>query len=102
MDPFKDLAELKFNGFPQDNIVHAVLRGEVDVGTIRTGLLENMSLNGKIELDKIHVLNSRNVEGFQFLLSTRLYPEWPLAKLKHTPDSLCTVRNRLGGLDYPT
>ena len=90
VDPFKDLAELKFNGFPQDNIVHAVLRGEVDVGTIRSGLLENMSLNGKIELDKIHVLNSRNVEGFQFLLSTRLYPEWPLAKLKHTPDSLAS------------
>jgi len=90
VDPLKDLSELKFNGFPQDNIVHSVLRGDVDVGTVRTGLLENMALNGKIELDKIHILGSRNVEGFQFLLSTRLYPEWPLAKLKHTPDALAS------------
>jgi len=90
IDPFKDIAELKFNGFPQDNIVHAVMNGEVDAGTIRTGLLENMALNGKVELDKIRVLENRNVEGFQFLLSTRLYPEWPLAKLKHTPDELAS------------
>lgn len=87
VDPFKDLADLRFSGFPQDNIVHSVLRGEVDVGTIRSGLLENMALNDKVELDKVRVLGSQYIEGFQFLLSTRLYPEWPLAKLKHTPDS---------------
>ncbi len=90
VDPFSDLSELKFNGFPQDNIVHSVINGNADVGTVRTGILENMALNGKVELDKIHVLASRNVEGFQFLLSTRLYPEWPLAKLKHTPDELAS------------
>ena len=91
VDPFKDLDEIIFNGFPQDNIVHSVLSGEADVGTVRTGLLENMALDGKIELDKIHVLGSRNIEGFQFQLSTRLYPEWPLAKLKHTPDTLASL-----------
>jgi ABC-type phosphate/phosphonate transport system substrate-binding protein len=42
IDPFKDLGELKFNGFPQDNIVHSVMKGDVDVGTVRTGILENM------------------------------------------------------------
>jgi C4-dicarboxylate-specific signal transduction histidine kinase len=91
VDPFKDLSEIMFNGFPQDNIVHSVLSGKADVGTVRTGLLENMALNGKIELDKIRVLGRRNVEGFQFQLSTRLYPEWPLAKLKHTPDALASL-----------
>jgi C4-dicarboxylate-specific signal transduction histidine kinase len=90
VDPFSDLSALRFNGFPQDNIVHAVMNREVDVGTIRTGLLENMALQDKVRLDQIRVLNSRNVENFQFLLSTRLYPEWPLAKLKHTPDALAS------------
>ncbi|MFW2440017.1 MAG: sensor histidine kinase [Arenicellales bacterium] len=90
VDPFKDIAELKFNGFPQDNIVHAVMGGQVDAGTIRSGILENMALNGKVELDKIRVLENRNIEGFQFLHSTRLYPEWPLAKLTHTPDELAS------------
>jgi len=90
IDPFKDLGELKFNGFPQDNIVHSVMKGDVDVGTVRTGILENMSVNGNVNLDQVRVLDKRNVEGFQFLLSTRLYPEWPLAKLKHTLDSLAS------------
>ncbi len=90
VDPFKDLTDLRFTGFPQDNIVHSVLRREVDVGTIRSGLLENMALNDKVQLDEVRVLGSQYIEGFQFLLSTRLYPEWPLAKLKHTPDSLAS------------
>ena len=90
IDPFKDLGELKFNGFPQDNIVHSVMKGDVDVGTVRTGILENMALNGKVNLDEVRILGSRSVDEFQFLLSTRLYPEWPLAKLKHTPDSLAS------------
>ena len=90
IDPFKDLSELKFNGFPQDNIVHSVMKGDVDVGTVRTGILENMALNGKVNLDEVRILGGRSVDEFQFLLSTRLYPEWPLAKLKHTPDSLAS------------
>ena len=90
VNPFKGLSELRFNGFPQDNIVHAVMKGEVDAGTVRTGILENMALNGKVDLKDVRVLDERNVEGFQFLLSTRLYPEWPLAKLKHTPDALAS------------
>lgn len=88
IDPFQDLSELRFNGFPQDNIVHAVLAGEVDAGTVRTGMLENLALQGKIQLQDLRVLGSRNEPGFQFLHSTRLYPEWPLAKLKHTSDPL--------------
>jgi len=90
IDPFKDIAELKFNGFPQDDIVHAVMNGKVDAGTVRTGILENMALNGEVELERIRILKSRNIEDFQFLLSTRLYPEWPLAKLKHTSDALAS------------
>ena len=90
IDPFKDLGELKFNGFPQDNIVYSVMSGDVDVGTVRTGILENMAFNGKLNLDQVRILDKRDVEGFQFLLSTRLYPEWPLAKLKHTPDTLAS------------
>ena len=77
-------------GFPQDNIVHSVMNGDVDAGTVRTGILENLALNGKLDLGKVRVLDQQNVEGFQFLLSTRLYPEWPLAKLKHTPDLLAS------------
>ncbi|MFV1997263.1 MAG: PhnD/SsuA/transferrin family substrate-binding protein [Acidiferrobacterales bacterium] len=88
IDPFRDFKELRFSGFPQDKIVHAVRSGEVDAGTIRTDTLERMAIEGKIELADFRILNPRKKSGFPFWHSTRLYPEWPFAKLKHTPDKL--------------
>ncbi|HEY9164286.1 MAG TPA: PhnD/SsuA/transferrin family substrate-binding protein, partial [Magnetovibrio sp.] len=88
VDPFKDLGALIFAGFPQDNIVDAVLSGEVDAGTCRTGVLENLADEERIDFHDIRILNSQEVPGFQYALSTRLYPEWPFAQLKHTPEDL--------------
>ena len=88
LDPFKDFKALKFSGFPQDTIAFAVLRGEVDAGTFRSETLETMATEGKIRLRDFHVLNPQSHPGFPFLVSTRLYPEWPFAKLKNTPPDL--------------
>ena len=88
LDPFKDFKTLKFSGFPQDNIAFAVLKGEVDAGTFRTETLETMAAEGKIRLRDFRVMNPRSHPGFPFLVSTRLYPEWPFAKLKNTPPEL--------------
>lgn len=88
LDPFKDFKTLKFSGFPQDNIAFAVLKGEVDAGTFRTETLETMAAEGKIRLQDFRVLNPRSPPGFPFLVSTRLYPEWPFAKLKNSPPEL--------------
>ena len=87
MDKDKDLSSLTFKG-THDNVVYSVLNKEVDVGTVRTDTLERMFLEGKIDLNNIHVINLQSYDHFPFLISTRLYPEWPLAKLKHTPDKL--------------
>ena len=89
VDPFNDLESLQYNGFPQDSIVYSVLSGEVDAGTVRTGLLENLAGRNKIDMDDIRILNSQQgIIPYPFHLSTQLYPEWPLAKLSHTPDQL--------------
>ncbi len=88
IDPFRDLAAIRFAGFPQDEIVYAVARGEVDAGTVRTDVIERMAQEGKIELSGFRVLNPRSTPGFPFLHSTDLYPEWPFAKLRHTPERL--------------
>jgi ABC-type phosphate/phosphonate transport system substrate-binding protein len=39
-----------------DAVVHAVLNGEVDAGTVRTDTLERMELEGKIDLNEIRTL----------------------------------------------
>lgn len=88
VDPFKDLRAIRFAGFPQDAIVQAVARGEVDAGVVRSGILERMVAEGAIFPDELKVLNPQHVPGFSPALSTRLYPEWPFAKLRNTSDHL--------------
>ena len=88
VDPFNDLRALDFGGFPQDDIVRAVIAGDYDVGTVRSGTLERMAADKLIDIDKIRVLGARQSEAFPFLHSTRLYPEWPFAKARKTPEIL--------------
>jgi len=88
IDPFTDFSRLSFSGFPQDAIAYAVRDGKVDAGTFRTDSLERMVAEGKIDLNEFRILNPQSTPGFPFAHSTRLYPEWPFAKLRHTPAAL--------------
>lgn len=87
IDPEKNLEALRFLG-THDNVVRAVLSGEVDAGTVRSETLEQMAAEGEIHLEDLYVLNPRPVAGFPFRVSTPLYPEWPLARLPGVPDDL--------------
>ncbi|MBN2237315.1 MAG: PhnD/SsuA/transferrin family substrate-binding protein [Bacteroidales bacterium] len=69
-----------------DEVVNSVSRGLIDVGIVRTGILEEMAFNQLIDLDDIRILNAQTHPGFPFLISTGLVPEWPLAKLQHFSD----------------
>ena len=88
INPYKDFKRLQFNGFPQDDIVYAVRDGKADAGTVRSDLLESMALAGKIKLQDFRILNAQTAEGFPYLLSTPLYPDWAFAGLRHTPETL--------------
>jgi two-component system sensor histidine kinase TtrS len=43
---------------------------------------------GLIDIGSIKVLGARDSDTFPFLHSTRLYPEWPFAKARKTPEKL--------------
>jgi len=73
IDPYTDFSRIDFLG-RQDNIVDAVIKGMVDAGVIRTGVLEKLSKAGKVRLSDIKVLNSKS--DFPYMLSTYLAPEW--------------------------
>ncbi len=85
IDPRRDASLLRFSGFPGERIAFAVKAGEVDFGTFRTGLLEALAAEGKIQLSDFKIIHQNKSERFNGLLSTRLYPEWPFARLRHTP-----------------
>lgn len=90
IDPFKDLSELQFAGFPQDKIVLAVRDSRIDAATVRAETFARMVESGAIETSKFRVLNQQHDTGSPFLVSTRLYPEWPFSTLKDTQRGLAT------------
>ncbi len=81
-------AQLFETGMPHDLVVKAVLTGEADAGFVRTGVLEAMAKEGAIDLSQLKLLNPQPPPGFPFLLSTRLYPEWPFAAMPHADQDL--------------
>ena len=89
IDPYRDFKELRFGG-THDAVVYAVQQGKVDAGTVRTGTLERMETEKKIDVKGFQVIQNHGGDaiGLPFLHSTRSYPEWPFAKVKHTPDEL--------------
>lgn len=84
IDPVTFFSRLQY-GHTHDAVVFGVRDGLVDGGTVRTDTLERMAGEGKINLDEFKILNRKQDTEFPFLLSTELYPEWPLAAVETTP-----------------
>ena len=82
LDPFSDLGELRFMGFPQDAIVQAVRAGEVDAGVVRSGLLERLAAEGTIDIGEFTILLGNTQPGFPWRVSGHLYAEWPFTALQ--------------------
>ena len=87
IDPYRNLSSLTFAG-THDQVVEAVLEDRVDVGTVRTNILERMAAAGEIDLDEFRIISPKVGPEFPFVRTTSLYPEWPFSKLQHTPNEL--------------
>ena len=89
IDPFRDFKNFHFAG-THDAVVLAVRDGLTDAGTVRTDTLERMQTENKIDLNDFFIIPVDGVthENLPFVASTRLYPEWPIAKMGRTSDEL--------------
>ena len=81
-------ADFLFTGMPHDNVVDAVLSGKADAGYVRSGVIEALIKEGKIEPTAVRVINEQHHPDFPQLTSTALYPEWPFATLPDTDPDL--------------
>ena len=114
----RDLSGLTFVG-SHDMVVYDVLAGKTDFGIVRTGVLERMSHEGLIDIEKLAVVHEHGggMVHLPFVHSTRAYPEWPLAKLPNVnnylanrvviallylaPIDAVSVKTRTGGWTTP-
>ncbi|MDR4987501.1 MAG: response regulator [Bacteroidales bacterium] len=84
-----ELESVHFVG-THDNVVLQVVSGAFDAGTVRSSQIERMISEGLINRDDINIINSKAEQqpDYPYLLSTRLYPEWPFAALKGADEEL--------------
>jgi PAS domain S-box-containing protein len=75
-------------GQPQDRVVEAVLTGRAEAGFVRAGLIESLANEGKLDPGRVKVINRQNLPAFPFAVSTRLYPEWPVAVMPQVDKEL--------------
>jgi diguanylate cyclase (GGDEF)-like protein len=75
-------------GKAHDEIVEAVLAGRADAGFVRSGVIEAMVREGKLDAGRIKIINRQKLPAFPYASSTRLYPEWPLAVMPNVNERL--------------
>jgi diguanylate cyclase (GGDEF)-like protein len=63
-------------------VVNAVLTQEADAGFVRSGILEEMSFEGKLNLEDFFIINEQKFTHFPLKISTDLYPEWSVVVSK--------------------
>lgn len=86
-DPYADARKVVFLG-TQPAQVQAVLKREVDAAVIRTGILEKLAAENKINIDDFHILAAKSHPGFSLMVSTALYPEWAFARTRKASNEL--------------
>lgn len=89
INPETDCSVFKEMG-THDKSVEMVLKGVIEVGTVRSDTIERLIAEGKYKLSDFKIINSQESE-FPFVHSTALYPEWPFAACKNT-DAAITAK----------
>lgn len=82
------LDALVTTGFPMERVIAALREGRADAGVLRACVLEDAIAAGRVRGDEFTVVDERTVVGFPCRLSSRLYPDWPFARLATTPPDL--------------
>ncbi|UQB42811.1 PhnD/SsuA/transferrin family substrate-binding protein [Thiomicrospira microaerophila] len=69
-----------------DETITAVLNQQADVGFVRDGIIEGLVQQGVIDAYQLKIIHAQYRPDFPHVISTRLYPEWPVFALPHVSD----------------
>ena len=70
-----------------DDVLEAVLEDRADIGFVRTGVLERWERRGDPRRSGLEVVGPIEVDGFPYVTSTPVYPEWPVVLMPHLDES---------------
>lgn len=73
---------------PHDQVVQAVMERRADVGFVRSGIIEQLQGEGRLGEGQLKVIHRQNLPDYPYVVSTRLYPQWPLAALPSLDEDL--------------
>ncbi len=77
-------------GFPQQNVVEAVLNGNVQAGIARACLLESLDAAGKLSMKQFRIIGKQQDNEFSCAHTTPLYPGWAFLKVPGVSPELAT------------
>ena len=81
---------LLLTGQPNDKVIEAILAGRADAGFIRTGVIEALIEEGRLDPAQIKIINRQDLPTFPYAVSTQLYPEWPVAVTQQVDRTLAS------------
>lgn len=87
IDPERDVA-LVVAGLPMTRVIDAVVGQAVDAGVVRGCLVEQREADGMLARGAVRVLASQPSSLTPCAISSRVYPDWPFAKTRHTSAEL--------------
>lgn len=80
--------EIVETGFPMETVVAALRTGRAQVGILRACVLEAAIAAGRVRPDEFAIVAERHSDDLPCRVSTRLYPDWPLAKTREVSPAL--------------
>lgn len=86
--PLSELKDVRISGFPMERVAWMVRDGAADAGILRACLLEQLIAQGAVAEGEFKVVGEVLGTGMPCRRSSRLYPDWPFAKLSQTPHQL--------------
>lgn len=88
INPYEENSIVRFSkNNSHKAVINAVLDKAIDIGVIRSGIIEKLVNEKKLNADNIKIIN-QHCDELTTVHSTRHYPEWPFSVLPHISDQV--------------
>lgn len=75
--------KIVFTDGSQADAIKNVINGVTEVGFARDGVIEDLVANSELNLSELKIINPLTYPEHPYIVSTELYPEWPLFIMPH-------------------